>query len=78
MLSGLAMAMAGYSRPCSGADHEILHAIDHLFPGTAGHGELAGVGALFSTYLRGADDLVASSTPASRGTGCRARRRTSG
>ena len=30
--------------PCSGGDHEILHAIDHLFPGTAHHGELAGVG----------------------------------
>ena len=30
------------SRPCSGGDHEILHAIDHLFPGTAHHGELAG------------------------------------
>ena len=40
MLSGLAMTTAGSSRPCSGADHEILHAIDHLFPGTARHGEL--------------------------------------
>ena len=34
----------GLARPCSGGDHEILHAIDHLFPGTAHHGELAGVG----------------------------------
>ena len=42
VLSGLAMATAGSSRPCSGGDHEILHAIDHLFPGTAHHGELAG------------------------------------
>ena len=46
------MATAGSSRPCSGADHEILHAIDHLFPGTAHHGELAGVGALFCAHLR--------------------------
>jgi len=52
VLSGLAMAAAGSSRPASGADHEIMHAIDHLFPGTANHGELAGVGALFSAYLR--------------------------
>ena len=52
VLSGLAMATAGSSRPCSGADHEILHAIDHLFPGTANHGELAGVGALFCAELR--------------------------
>src|SRR4029079_14256030 len=36
VLSGVAMATAGSSRPCSGGDHEILHAIDHLFPGTAG------------------------------------------
>jgi glycerol-1-phosphate dehydrogenase [NAD(P)+] len=45
--------VAGSSRPSSGGDHEILHAIEHLYPGTANHGELAGVGALFCTYLRG-------------------------
>lgn len=53
VLSGLAMAVAGSSRPCSGGDHEILHAIDQLFPGVSNHGELAGVGALFCAYLRG-------------------------
>ena len=52
VLSGLAMATAGSSRPCSGGDHEILHAIDHLFPGTAHHGELAGAASLFCTFLR--------------------------
>jgi glycerol-1-phosphate dehydrogenase [NAD(P)+] len=52
VLSGIAMAAAGSSRPSSGADHEIMHAIDALFPGTANHGELAGVGALFSAFLR--------------------------
>lgn len=52
VLSGMAMAAAGSSRPSSGADHEIMHAIDSLFPGTANHGELAGVGALFSAFLR--------------------------
>ncbi|WBC02957.1 iron-containing alcohol dehydrogenase family protein [Micromonospora sp. WMMA1976] len=51
--SGLAMAIEGTSRPCSGGCHEIMHAIDALFPGTASHGELAGLGALFCTYLRG-------------------------
>lgn len=59
VLSGLAMATAGSSRPCSGADHEIVHAIDHLFPGTRNHGELAGAAALFTTWLRG-DERVAS------------------
>jgi glycerol-1-phosphate dehydrogenase [NAD(P)+] len=52
ILSGLAMAVAGSSRPCSGGDHEILHAIDQLFPGVSNHGELAGLGALFCAYLR--------------------------
>ena len=53
MLSGMAMSVAGTSRPCSGACHEIVHAVDQLFPGTSNHGELAGVGALFATLLRG-------------------------
>jgi glycerol-1-phosphate dehydrogenase [NAD(P)+] len=53
VLSGMAMAAAGDSRPCSGSDHEILHAIDVLFPGAGNHGELAGVGALFAFFLRG-------------------------
>ncbi len=52
LMCGLAMSVAGSSRPCSGGDHEIMHAIDHLFPGTANHGELAGVGALFCSFLR--------------------------
>ena len=52
LMCGLAMSVAGSSRPCSGGDHEIMHAIDHLYPGTANHGELAGVGALFCSFLR--------------------------
>jgi glycerol-1-phosphate dehydrogenase [NAD(P)+] len=60
VLSGLAMATAGSSRPCSGSDHEILHAIDHLFPGTASHGELAGAASLFTSFLRGDEGLMAA------------------
>jgi glycerol-1-phosphate dehydrogenase [NAD(P)+] len=56
ILSGMAMAVAGSSRPGSGGDHEIMHAINQLFPGTGSHGELAGVGALFCTYLRGNEE----------------------
>jgi glycerol-1-phosphate dehydrogenase [NAD(P)+] len=52
VLSGMAMSFSGSSRPASGGDHEILHAIDHLFPGTANHGELAGIGAAFCYQLR--------------------------
>lgn len=60
VLSGMAMSVAGSSRPASGACHEILHAITHLYPGVSNHGELAGMGALFAFYLRathtGGDD----------------------
>ncbi|MCP2335371.1 glycerol-1-phosphate dehydrogenase [NAD(P)+] [Actinomadura rupiterrae] len=52
VLSGMAMSFAGDSRPASGGDHEIMHAIDRLFPGTANHGELAGLGAAFCYHLR--------------------------
>ena len=57
VLGGLAMAAAGSSRPCSGACHEISHAIDALYPGVASHGAQVAVGALFASFLR-EDDLV--------------------
>ncbi|MBG0828025.1 iron-containing alcohol dehydrogenase family protein [Planomonospora sp. ID67723] len=53
ILSGMSMVIAGSSRPSSGGDHEILHAVDQLFPGTSNHGELAGIGAAFCFFLRG-------------------------
>lgn len=60
VLSGLAMATAGSSRPCSGSEHEIVHAIDHMFPGTANHGELVAVATLFACFLRGEERLAAT------------------
>lgn len=59
VLSGMAMSVAGTSRPCSGACHEIVHALDQDFPGRFNHGELAGLGALFATYLRGEETRLA-------------------
>jgi glycerol-1-phosphate dehydrogenase [NAD(P)+] len=57
VLSGIAMAVAGTSRPCSGACHEISHAIDRLFPEQAvSHGEQVGLGAAFATFLRGEEE----------------------
>lgn len=56
VLGGIAMAVAGSSRPCSGACHEIAHAIDALHPDRGSHGEQVAVGALFASYLR--DDPV--------------------
>lgn len=53
VFSGLSMAVAGSSRPCSGACHEISHALDGLYPGVGTHGEQVGVGAAFAFFLRG-------------------------
>jgi glycerol-1-phosphate dehydrogenase [NAD(P)+] len=52
ILSGMSMVIAGSSRPSSGGDHEILHAVDQLYPGTSNHGELAGIGTAFCFFLR--------------------------
>lgn len=60
ILSGMAMAVAGSSLPGSGSEHEIMHALNQLFPGTGSHGELAGVGTVFATYLRGDLEQAAS------------------
>jgi glycerol-1-phosphate dehydrogenase [NAD(P)+] len=58
LLSGLAMAGAGSSRPCSGACHEISHAVDYLLPEKSSpHGEQVGVGALMSAHLQRDDTL---------------------
>jgi glycerol-1-phosphate dehydrogenase [NAD(P)+] len=51
VLSGTAMIYSGTSRPASGAEHEISHAIDHLFPGRAMHGAQVAFGAIFSVAL---------------------------
>jgi glycerol-1-phosphate dehydrogenase [NAD(P)+] len=49
VLSGLAMASAGSSRPCSGAEHLVSHALDaQLGRGAALHGEQVALGALVS------------------------------
>src|SRR3954452_14757721 len=69
ILSGLAMAVAGSSRPCSGGDHEILHAVDPLFRDVSNHGALAGVGALFCAFLRGDADQRRLAASCLRGPG---------
>lgn len=53
--SGLAMTIAGSSRPCSGAEHLISHAIDHMELNTGLlHGEQVGTISLFVLHLLGA------------------------
>ena len=51
VLSGMAMICAGTSRPASGGEHEISHAIDELYGGRAMHGAQVAFGCLFSVAL---------------------------
>ncbi|MEM2319309.1 MAG: NAD(P)-dependent glycerol-1-phosphate dehydrogenase [Candidatus Bathyarchaeia archaeon] len=52
---GVAMSIAGTSRPCSGSEHLFSHALDMIRPNNAMHGEQCGVGAIMMAYLHGAD-----------------------
>jgi len=51
--SGVAMSIAGSSRPASGAEHLFSHALDMLAPKPALHGEQCGVGTIIMAYLHG-------------------------
>jgi glycerol-1-phosphate dehydrogenase [NAD(P)+] len=53
VLSGLAMICSGTSRPASGGEHEISHAIDELYGGRAMHGEQVAFGCTISVALYG-------------------------
>jgi glycerol-1-phosphate dehydrogenase [NAD(P)+] len=55
VLSGMAMIRAHSSRPASGAEHEISHAIDELHGGRALHGEQVAFGCIISAALYGDD-----------------------
>jgi len=54
--SGVAMSIAGSSRPASGAEHLLSHQLDRLAPGEALHGHQVGVGSIVTAYLQGGDD----------------------
>ncbi len=53
--SGVAMSIAGSSRPGSGGEHKFSHALDRLSPGKGLHGEKCGIGAIITMYLHGGD-----------------------
>ncbi|OPX59124.1 MAG: Glycerol-1-phosphate dehydrogenase (NAD(P)+) [Methanobacterium sp. PtaB.Bin024] len=53
--SGMAISIAGNSRPASGAEHKFSHALDILAPKPALHGEQCGVGTIMMMYLHGGD-----------------------
>ena len=55
ILSGLAMEMAGSSRPASGSEHLISHALDQILAAPHLHGLQVALGTIAATILRGAD-----------------------
>lgn len=50
IMSGLAMSLAGSSRPCSGAEHLISHAMDTLNKNNL-HGIQVGISSIIANYL---------------------------
>lgn len=53
--AGVASCIAGSSRPCSGAEHLISHALDKLAPEIGLHGEKCGLGSIMIGKLQGQD-----------------------
>ncbi len=53
--SGVAMSIAGSSRPASGSEHKFSHALDSLAKTPALHGEQCGMGSIMMMYLHGGD-----------------------
>jgi glycerol-1-phosphate dehydrogenase [NAD(P)+] len=52
---GVAMSIAGSSRPCSGSEHLFSHALDMIKCPHAMHGEQCGVGSILTAYLHKTD-----------------------
>lgn len=50
---GVAMGIAGTSRPCSGSEHLFSHALDMIADKPAMHGEQCGLGTIMMAYLHG-------------------------
>lgn len=52
---GVAMSIAGSSRPCSGSEHLFSHALDIIHCPYSMHGEQCGVGSVLAAYLHRAN-----------------------
>ncbi len=53
--AGIAMSIAGSSRPCSGADHQFSHALDYIAEDPDNHGIQCAMGSLLSAAMHGMD-----------------------
>lgn len=62
VFSGIAMSVAGNSRPASGSEHMFAHAVDSIKKGSGLHGELCGIGSIIAMYLHGADWQLVKNT----------------
>lgn len=51
IMSGVAIAFVGSSRPASGAEHKFSHAIDYLGYGNGTHGEQVAIGTIIMEFL---------------------------
>ncbi|MET1101522.1 MAG: NAD(P)-dependent glycerol-1-phosphate dehydrogenase [Pyrodictiaceae archaeon] len=51
--SGIAMCVAGSTRPASGSEHLFSHALDVIAPGHGLHGEKVAIGTIMMMYLHG-------------------------
>lgn len=60
--SGIAMSVAGSSRPASGSEHMFAHAVEAIRKGNGLHGELCGIGTIISMYLHGGDWILVRET----------------
>lgn len=59
---GVAMGIAGSSRPCSGSEHLFSHALDMIAPNPALHGEQCGIGTIMMASLHEIDWLLIRDT----------------
>ena len=50
---GVAMSIAGSSKPCSGSEHLFSHSLDMIEPNGSLHGEQCGVGTIMMAHLYG-------------------------
>lgn len=57
IMSGISMNLAGSSRPCSGSEHLISHAMDKLGKNIP-HGIQVGVATIIANYLHGEDPKI--------------------
>ena len=55
VLGGIAMQIAGSSRPCSGSDHLFCRALDELFDHGLPHGIAVGIGTIGAAWLQKRD-----------------------